>query len=182
MIARFIAWFLAQLETYEIRSRDGTELYLTRRWIFGHKTSKWALMLHQMHTPDPDTCHHDHPWWFWTLILKGGYFEHVTDVDGNVHWVSNRPGRLRYRPALHTHRIAGLGAKECWTLVLRGPYERSWGFHKETGWMHWQAFIDGRLSRAVAWCSDGLTQAQRLRGQQTAGPWGRIFAQRKGES
>lgn len=170
MIARLVAWFLARLLTYEIRSRDGSELYLTRRWIFGHKTSKWALMLHQMHTPDPDACHHDHPWRFWTLILKGGYIEEMSGglFGGDVHTRTNRPGTLLYRSALHTHRISELLAPECWTLVLRGPYERSWGFHTEQGWIWWETFIAGRTSRAVAWCADQMPWHQRARASQEA--------------
>lgn len=168
----FVAWLLARLPKYEIRSRDGTELYLTRRWIFGHKTSKWALMLHQMHTPDPDACHHDHPWRFWTLILKGGYVEEITDRDGTLHDMVNWPGALRFRPALHAHRIRMLLDGECWTLVLRGPYERSWGFHTEDGWIWWETFIAGRLSKAVAWCADGVSAVKRRRALYQAAVFG----------
>lgn len=167
LAARSVNWF-DNLPTQEIMSRDGSRHYLTRRFIFGHRKSRWALMLHEMHIPDDDSCHHDHPWNFWTLILSGGYLEEVTilcpcgdmDCSNNDHgscmveerW--NGPGRIRYNPATHTHRITELPEGKCWTLVLRTKKKRSWGFRTKLGWEYWKDFIEHRLRFGAIWCGD----------------------------
>lgn len=138
----------------DIHDRAGN-IYLTR-WtilsLFG-----WALMLHCMRRPDADRCHHDHPWWFITLVLWGGYGEEITIIDKRgkrrrrYRW--NRPGTLLYRPALHTHRVADLPKGNCYTLVLRGDYTRVWGFHNESGqWRPWTTFVN--WAGTVLWCND----------------------------
>lgn len=133
----------------DICTRVG-EVYLTR-WtllqLFG-----WALLLHKMHRPDQDRCHHDHPWRFVTLVLWGGYVEEIM-VDEGVRTRRNRPGTLLYRPALHTHRVSGLPRGSCWTLVLRGPYQRVWGFRNDRReWRPWDRFVD--WAGSVLWCDE----------------------------
>ena len=148
-----------------IRGRVNDEIYLTRWWLLGHKKSRVALMLHKMHRPDDHACHHDHPWAFWTLVLKGGYVEQVThrkeiyppyNIRGTVHervdTRHNKPGMLLYRPATHTHRIHALPRGSCWTLVFRLPRVRSWGFWTNDGWLAWEEFIDQVRDKGIAWC------------------------------
>lgn len=144
-----------------IMDRAGVRLYLTRYWLLGWDTSPWALMLHKMHRPDDDTCHHDHPWWFITLVLWGGYVEEITLPDGTIRVRRNRPGTLLFRRAEHTHRIDALPSGSCWTLVLRGRKLRRWGFHTPKGWVGWREFID--LRNAVAWCEGWVRRAEKQR-------------------
>lgn len=173
-LRRLFRWWLARLPIEEIRSRDREHLYLTRRWVLGSNESRYALMLHQMHRPDDDACHHDHPWAFITLILKGGYWEEITRTFvrhvlpmrrgeafvryGNTDVVTgvvrrwNGPGQIHYRPAEHTHRIDALPNGNCWTLVFRYPKTRSWGFHTRHGWKPWRYFIDNRSKFGIFWC------------------------------
>src|SRR4051812_22430756 len=122
----------------EIKGRAGVHTYLTRTWILGRLDSHWALMLHKMHRPDDDTCHHDHPWSFITLVLRGGYEEEITQPDGRVLVQMNRPGVLMYRSAEHTHRISALPKGTCHTLVLRMKKRRHWGFHTPNGFVGWR--------------------------------------------
>lgn len=138
----------------DITDRDGNDLYLTRWWLLGSSKSKFAVMLHKMHRPDSDDCHHDHPWAFITLILKGGYHESITMEPGKAFVRWNGPGRLLYRPAVHTHRITELPNKTCWTLVFRGPLERRWGFLTKQGWLHKDVFLSTR--NGVQWCADWM--------------------------
>lgn len=42
------------------------------------------------------------------------------------------PGKIRFRPALHRHRVVTDG---CWTLVLFGSRKRDWGFFTPDGWL-----------------------------------------------
>jgi hypothetical protein len=135
-----------------ITGRLDDDIYMSRYWLLGRKTSRWALMLHKMHRPDDDACHHDHPWSFWTVILKGGYLEQVTMPDGTVKMRHNRPGMILYRKAEHTHRIHSLPKGSCWTLVWRFKKRRSWGFLTRVGWVGWMEFIEKRLGKGVLWC------------------------------
>ena len=144
-----------KLRSMDIMGRVDQLLYLTRYWLLGHRTSRWALMLHKMWRPDDHDCHHDHPWSFWTLILWGGYVEEVTHLQyTEVRF--NRPGMLLYRRAEHTHRIAALPNGHCWTLVLRFKRRRGWGFWstKARGlWVPWVSFFKGQ-DRGILWCGD----------------------------
>lgn len=105
--------------------------YLTRYYLLGTRSSRWALHLHHIHQSDTDRDLHDHPWGFWSLILEGGYFE-VTETGAK--WY--RPLSFLRRSARWKHRIALWGVlPPVWTLVLRFPYERKWGFHTSNGFV-----------------------------------------------
>jgi hypothetical protein len=71
---------------------------------------------------------HDHPWWFITLVLKGGYTE-MTSVDRG--WIVVgvlKPGALRFRSAKWSHSVT-TSEKGMWSLVLTGPKSREWSVH-----------------------------------------------------
>ena len=132
------------------------EIYLSRYWFLGRQSTRCALMLHRMWKVDHSRCHHDHPWSFWTLILKGGYEEEVTREDGSLRTRYNRPGTLLFRPAEHTHRVSGLPNGNCWTLVLRFKKRRHWGFWStklKGKWIGWQQFVSDQRN-GVLWCGD----------------------------
>jgi hypothetical protein len=65
---------------------------------------------------------HDHPWSFYTLVLKGGY----TDVnpEGEERMTA---GKLVFREAEHKHTVM-VDKGGCWSLLLTGPEKRRWGF------------------------------------------------------
>jgi hypothetical protein len=87
------------------------------------KTKRFSLYLHQLDAPNwhPVGCH-DHPWWFWTLLLKGGYDEKIGDT------ITRRlPGDLLYRKSTHSHDVVTPYGRS-WSLVLTGPKSRDWGF------------------------------------------------------
>lgn len=130
----------------------GDDVYL-RRWylvrLFG-----WKLMLHKMERPDSDREPHDHPWWFWSVVLKGGYLEQIFVGNKYHSYRERRAGRLVSCRPKHTHRVAMLmDGKPCWTLLLRGPRVRSWGFYTDCGWMPWKKFIERKRS-GVPICED----------------------------
>src|SRR5690349_7894728 len=61
--------------------------------------TRWgSIRLHHWLGPDDDRAFHDHPWWFVTLVLRGGYTD--WNPTGKQHL---RAGSIRYRPALHQH-------------------------------------------------------------------------------
>jgi hypothetical protein len=119
------------------------ECPMMRRWIL--VTPLGSLRLHNFLRGDNDRQPHDHPWWFVTLILQGGYTDltpcpacngtgwedetrgrpcyacrGVGELEDVLH-----PGSLRFRPALHRHRVKTSGS---WSLIITGRNARQWGF------------------------------------------------------
>lgn len=82
----------------------------------------FSIRLHHFRTSDDDRALHDHPWWFFTLILKGGYTD-VSDT-GNTEM---KQGRIYFRRAHHKHTVQ-VHPGGVWTLCLMGPKKQAWGF------------------------------------------------------
>ena len=143
-----------------IPKSDGSQ-YL-RRWYIIPRNKKLNVYLHHFLADDDDRALHDHPWWFITLILKGGYFE-LTEINGKL-VPKKRPSVfdigspywkrcLAYRPAEWRHRVVlpvsvWGDSKPCWTIIITGPNVRQWGFWckrnngtvTEPYFKHWQDF------------------------------------------
>ena len=106
--------------------------YLHRWYLLPHNRFR-NIYLHRFVQSDDDEALHDRPWWFVTLVLAGRYRE-ITESGAR----ERRPGGIARREAAHRHRVELLrdatGAeKPCWTLVLTGPNERTWGFWCDRG-------------------------------------------------
>jgi hypothetical protein len=107
---------------------DGNGDVFFRRWKI-LKTAWFSVYLHQFFRSDRYRCLHNHPWWFWVLILRGGYWEHLP--TGRV-W--RHPGYFARYPADHFHRIEIDPAQpKPWSLVLVGPKFQEWGFRASDG-------------------------------------------------
>lgn len=92
------------------------------RWEVFH--CRWfSLLLHQLVAVRPHPECHDHPWWFFALVLRGGYNEYTAATG----WVWRKPGSLLYRPAQWAHNVTTT-KRGMWSLVLTGPRSRQWGF------------------------------------------------------
>lgn len=99
MIGRLARRILDRRPRRDIYDRAGENVYLRRWHLLGSYEGPIALMVHQMLGPDDDACHHDHPWTFLTLVLRGGYVEHVTRRDREVVRGSGIfKGEVRYEP------------------------------------------------------------------------------------
>jgi hypothetical protein len=81
-----------------------------------------SVRVHHWLASDDPRAVHDHPWWFLTLVLHGGYTDHTP--GGAEHLPA---GSLRYRPALHQHTVVP-DKGGAWTLLITGPKTRNWGF------------------------------------------------------
>lgn len=133
----------------------------TLRWhIF--KWRGWQLALHKWCRSDDDRALHDHSGHNVSFILsRAGYWELVReyggtwlpdtwqiDCAGRVYrdrWYWRRRWRVYFRRADQPHRIAlapDLGP--VWTLWLRWPPIREWGFHCPAGWRHWKDYTNTR--------------------------------------
>jgi hypothetical protein len=110
------------------------------RWYVIPRNPWLNVYLHQFLHDDEDRALHDHPWWFVSWMLRGGYYE-LTQKNCHVRgWLS-----LAYRPAIHAHRVVlpktlSGDPVPAWTLVVTGRVVRDWGFYCPQGWRHWKEF------------------------------------------
>jgi len=111
------------------------------RWFVIPRNRWFNIYLHKIVRSDDDRALHDHPWWNVSIILRGGYFEHV---PGAVR--KRRAGSVVVRGALTAHRLEvdKRIAPHAWTLFITGPRIREWGFHCPKGWVLWTDFVDDR--------------------------------------
>ncbi len=131
-----------------IYDRDGLNPYLIRYYLlFPDKLTEeetahplpFNLMLHYICLSDPDDFH-DHPWWYATLILKGGYWE-ITP-KGRF-W--RGPGHFRVRSPHSLHRIEiSSHTQGSWSLFVRGPRLRNWGFIQAGQWLDHKTYLHQR--------------------------------------
>lgn len=122
------------------------DTYLLRWKIFIIPLLGWELMLHVFLRSDHSKCLHDHPSWFWSLIIAGNYDEIIDDSpyltenafpkETRQRKIHRRWGSLAYRKALHTHRV--IAEAPVVTLVLIGKPFRMWGYWNKHGlWNPW---------------------------------------------
>jgi hypothetical protein len=150
---------------YERIPPDQPDCPYLDRWVIGvgvpGRKSWFSLRLHHFFRSDEDHLH-DHPAAFLTLVLKGAYDDVVGCRNCDGKGVLNdpfsfpnepcgfclgtgrvvgdhmSPGSVRFRPALHAHRVVTEG---CWTLVLFGPRKRDWGFYAPEGWIRQRLYF-----------------------------------------
>lgn len=101
-----------------------------RRWVLPIPLLGWSVRLHHWLSDDDHEAVHDHPTWFWTLIIRGGYRDHyrLRHQDGwdpAEEWLWR--GCLRYRPSAHTHAVLDV-RPNTWTLCLFGRETKRWSF------------------------------------------------------
>jgi hypothetical protein len=136
-----------ELLPYE-RPRQEPKVYMQRWFLWGGRfktTLGFSVRVHKIILSDQDRELHDHPWNFFSIILRRGYFEQTTHDECGVKTLAKiSPGRVIYRKAEHRHRIVILG-KPAWTLVFVGPKVRSWGFWSKAGvFTYWRKFLDAK--------------------------------------
>lgn len=165
------------VRTTAYRARDvripGDESVSPYMWRWWKIPRNWAfnIYFHTILRSDDDTALHDHPWFNFSIVLEGGYFEH-TILAGGVHrkvWYG--PGSVRFRPwGSFAHRLElakdlamsrqyGVGQASgeilkaeftelpAKTIFVTGPTLRRWGFHHPERWVdayEWDAFCEER--------------------------------------
>ena len=154
-----------------LRRSDG-EVYLDR-WGLSH-VRLGGVLLHRMDAPDPGPDLHDHPWWFVTIPLWGGYTELRAEARDACLYAGlaqaqeemagvgpdqtacrrgveevRRPFRPRVMRLGECHTIVSLRRRRAWSLVINGPRRRSWGFFAPEGWIHYQRYGSERRSGLV---------------------------------
>lgn len=145
--SRLINWLL-KFETHRHHLAD----YMHRYWIFLPKSkTRIQIRLHNILRSDTDRHPHNHPWWYITLILRGGYREqtYIPSKDGVYEhgiikgkWYG--PGSILFRKATHLHRLElpANATKETWTLFICGKKSNEWGFMTEVGIIPWRQYLE----------------------------------------
>lgn len=130
-------------------ARDETVVYLRRLRII--QTPWFAIYLHWIYQPDEDRDPHDHPFNFWSLVVRGGYTERVWRVSPGRHMLHNRDHgyteqwwrRFSWHKMdqEHAHMIRTLTPGTI-TLVFCGPKNENshWGFYTEDGFVGWRDY------------------------------------------
>ena len=126
--------------------------YLLRWYVIPR--NRWMnVYLHKIVRDDDDRALHDHPWWFASLVLRGGYRElirHGNSLTGMIdphQTIERRPGSVAIRTTNEAHRVelfrdAGGKPIPSWTLVFTGRKVREWGFWcSGKGFVVWTDFV-----------------------------------------
>ena len=128
-----------------VMDRVNNEPYLERYYVFlkDRKSFPFNIFIHKFLKSDPDDLH-DHPWSYFTLILKGGYYEWIPGVNCEVRkW--RGPGHFRVCNAESLHRIELKPGVTCWTLFMPFSKVREWGFISKGQWVQWEEYLARRL-------------------------------------
>lgn len=134
-ILRLITW-IANRSKYRVIDGGCSGKHgplLVRYFIAGGNESPFGIYLHQLCRSDIERHFHDHPWAFVSIILRGGYTEHTP--QGSTAYGA---GSVLVRPARWQHKLQMDDVT--WTLVIRFPKVRRWGFITERGWVHWDQY------------------------------------------
>lgn len=126
--------------------RTGAD-YMHRYYIF-LKDRKWFpfnVTLHKIVKSD-DPIFHDHPWGYMTIILRGGYYEHVPVFDslGRKFAEYSRwrgPGSIIIRKAHEYHWLELDEEKPTTSLFFMGKQQRDWGFLKDNKWIQHEEYL-----------------------------------------
>jgi hypothetical protein len=122
-----------------IKRNFGTTRYLDRFYVFGRMgrvCREWLpvnVYIHRISSSDADVFH-NHPGWFLSIILSGGYVE-VRRLKGEIYptdrrWKRFTAGMVNIIGRNTFHYLTGISEERpCWTLVFTGPaLGRKWGF------------------------------------------------------
>lgn len=138
--------------------RDGRWAFMSRK-VIGRQDNpmviRWRVIqtpwfgfyVHFIHREDLDRLPHDHPWSFWTWIVRGSYAEkyypdsRFIKVRGPMRYQIRRRWSLRRFPPLAAHRITATHGHVT-TLVLVGRKFRTWGFYDGAGrFIEWDKYL-----------------------------------------
>lgn len=145
-----MAWGLRKREPdFVIGSKDDPYM---RRWFILPRNRWFNIYLHNMKKSDYDRALHDHPSWNVSIVLKGGYLEHVPGQGfggkplpaphnrHNAFW--RGAGSIVFRRAKSLHRLDLQSGQEAWSLFINGPKSRIWGFACTKGWVPFHEMVE----------------------------------------
>lgn len=136
-----------------IRDNRGVQYLFRIRLI---ETPRFGLYLHHITGMDPQPIPHDHPWNFTSIVLSGGYAEEVYHPRGALLTGVRCERKTQYWGRWSNHKMYAYGwahriigyKPNTWTLIIRGPREKEWGFWHVgaedptyQGFTHWKAYV-----------------------------------------
>lgn len=144
------SWAFMRRDTYDGPGRKWTR----NRFLIGKpgnpmmerwrliQTPLFGIYVHQIYREDLDPVPHDHPWRFWSLVLRGGYEEeYYADTRMIVGDAERRHFYDRWDfhhfPLNKAHRITEVRPGTV-TLVLVGRKVRTWGFYDMGRFVDWR--------------------------------------------
>jgi hypothetical protein len=94
----------------------------------------FSIRLHHWLSDDDHRAYHDHPYWFWTFVLKGSY----VDVSPTIQEWNGGPREFRkidlvrrwqwrFRQAEYKHSVQTV-EPNTWTFLITGKPSRRWAF------------------------------------------------------
>jgi hypothetical protein len=144
-----------KLDRYRlIPDRRTGEDYMHRYYLFlkDRKNFPFNVTLHKIVKSD-DPIFHDHPWPYFTIILRGGYYEHTPLYAANGKIIGELsqwrgPGSIIYRKAKEFHWLElDESVGPATTLFFMGRQQRDWGFlvnrtKEKTQWIQWENYLN----------------------------------------
>lgn len=143
----------AALMDFRIPPDENVPAYMHRWWRIP-RNAFFNIYYHIVLRGDDDRALHDHPWWNFSIVLEGGYYEHTIDAGGVNKRIWYGPGSVRFRRAgtfahrLELHRYGGTSEGDempVKTIFITGPVLRRWGFHHPFRWVDaydWDDFTE----------------------------------------
>jgi hypothetical protein len=108
-----------------------------KRWEIIPENRFMNIYYHEIRASDLDRHLHDHPYWFSSFILEGGYLEHT---KRGVH--KRGVGDINLHTPWRLHRLEMIDSKGANTIFITGPKIRKWGFKTENGWMEKDKYLE----------------------------------------
>jgi hypothetical protein len=141
---RGVRWGL--LDGFQISHPDGRPQISRLRLV---STPLFSVMLHRIHTADQDPDPHDHPWWFWSFVLCGGYTELVYTSRNSAGARVHRRGSAHFMPRHKAHRITAVHGVT-WTVLVAGPHHAgAWGFWAREGRVPWKDYVGRNVTESA---------------------------------
>lgn len=151
-----------RVQDVRIPSNPAIGAYMLRWWKI-KRNAYFNVYFHRVFRSDDDTALHDHPWWSFSIVLEGGYYEHRI-LDGGIHtkvWYG--PGSILFRRSgsqAHRLQLDGqlssnpldtnfYGELPARTIFITGPVLRRWGFHHPEQWVDAYDWDDFQASKGI---------------------------------
>ena len=114
-----------------ILDRAGKDPYLIRYYLLFKERRNFPIniFIHKIIKSDEEDLH-DHPWPFWSFIIRGGYYETTLTSKQEKTTTWYPPGSWIKVKSNHLHRIQLKSNSPCWTLFIPFRREKKWGFLK----------------------------------------------------
>lgn len=112
------------------------EKYL-KRWHIIPENPIFNIYYHEIRASDFDRHLHDHPFWWFSFMLRGSYIEHTTKrVNGRS------KGYFTFKSPWRLHKLIMNDQDGANTIFITIFKIRKWGFQTEDGWVPNDKYLD----------------------------------------